>query len=232
MTFSIAGRCAATGQIGYALATSSIAAGARVPFCRMGVGVVLTQARTDPRLGPIGLDLLAGGCTASETLAAIVAGTADRDWRQVAVLDAAGKAALHTGANVSPPADGLIASNSVAIGNWVKDETVIAAMIADFEEDPSLPLAERLLQALEAGVAAGGELDPLRSAALGVWGRHSFPIVDLRADCSDDPVGDLRRYWTAYEPVMAGYIERALSPATAPTTEELEGHKAAGPEVR
>ncbi|WP_420403439.1 DUF1028 domain-containing protein [Nisaea sp.] len=224
MTFSIAGYCAETGQIGYALATSSIAAGGRVAFAHWGVGVVLTQARTDPRLGPQGLALLRDGRSAAETVASLVASTPERDWRQLAVLDKDGHGAFHTGQRVSTPADALVAAHCVAAGNWVAEETVIAAMIAGFELDPFLPLAERLLRAIEDAVAAGGELDPLRSAALGVHGRNGFAMVDLRIDRSERPVADLRAAWKEWEPIMHGYIERALSPATAPATEELEGH--------
>jgi len=224
VTFSIAGYCAETGQIGYALATSSIAAGGRVAFAHWGVGVVLTQARTDPRLGPQGLALLRSGHTAAETVASLVASTPERDWRQLAVLDKDGKGAFHTGQRVSTPADAITAAHCVAAGNWVRDETVVAAMISGFEQDPFLPLAERLLRAIEDAVAAGGELDPLRSAALGVHGRNGFAMVDLRIDRSETPVADLRDAWTEWEPIMHGYIERALSPATAPATEDLEGH--------
>lgn len=226
MTFSIAGHCAATGQIGYALATSSIGAGGRVPFVRWGVGVVLTQARTDPRLGPRGLDLLESGCTAAETISALTASTTDSDWRQLAVLGSSGSGAFHSGANVSAPADALVAAHCVAAGNWVADDTVVAAMVSGFEQEPDLPLAERLLRAVEDAVAAGGELDPLRSAAMAVHGRNGFAMVDLRIDRSETPVADLRAAWMEWEPMMHGYMERALSPATAPATEELEGHAA------
>lgn len=224
MTFSIAGYCAETGQIGYALATSSIGAGGRVPFVKWNVGVVLTQARTDPRLGPKGLALLKSGCSAAETVASLVASTPERDWRQLAVLDHVGRGAFHTGQRVSAPADALAAKDCVAAGNWVKDETVVAAMIAGFQQDPGLPLAERLLRAIEDAVAAGGELDPLRSAALAVHGRNGFAMVDLRVDRSETPVEDLRAAWREWEPMMLGYMERALSPASAPASEDLEGH--------
>src|ERR1700730_1601632 len=98
MTFSIIGRCARTGQIGVAVASPSIAIGARIAYCAAGVGAVLTQHRTDPRLGPRGLDLLRSGCSAQETVDALVASTSHAPWRQIAVLDCTGGAATFTGA--------------------------------------------------------------------------------------------------------------------------------------
>src|SRR5882757_4649868 len=83
MTFSIAGRCARTGMFGIAITTSSMAVGSRCAFARAGIGAVLTQHRTDPRLGPLGLDLLAAGKTAAETIAALVASTPHHGWRQL-----------------------------------------------------------------------------------------------------------------------------------------------------
>src|SRR5438552_3294409 len=97
MTFSLAGRCARSSMIGGVIATSSPAVGARCLYARAGLGVVLTQNRTDPRLGPRGLDLLAGGCSPAETVAALAASTALAGWRQLAVLNAAGAAAHFSG---------------------------------------------------------------------------------------------------------------------------------------
>ena len=228
MTFSIAGRCARSGRFGVALATSSIGAGGRCPHLRPGVGAVLTQARTDPRLGPLGLELLEAGRTAAETLSGILASTPHAGWRQVAVLSATGDAAFATGAEVALPAGGLALDGAVVVGNWVRDEAVIAALADGFGNDPDGELSERLLRGLEAGEAAGGELDPLQSAALIVCDPgYRFPIVDLRVDLSAAPIADLRRAWTKWDAVMAGYLQRALDPANAPMTQALEGHPAA-----
>src|SRR4051794_34356351 len=116
MTFSLIGLCKRTGQLGLAVTTSSIAVGARVPFARAGVGAVLTQFRTDPRLGPRGLELLASGCTAQETVAALVASTADIAWRQLAVMDAAGRTAAYNGSLVRAHLGHSHAPDCVAIG--------------------------------------------------------------------------------------------------------------------
>lgn len=225
MTFSIAGRCARTGQFGVALATSSIGAGGRCPHLRPGVGAILTQARTDPRLGPIGLDLLAADRSAQETIDGLVASTPHAGWRQLAALTADGDVAFWTGADVAQPADGMALAGAVVIGNWVRSEAVIAAIAAGYETDPMAELADRLIQGLEAGEAAGGEIDPLQSAAVMVcdpaW---RFPVVDLRVDLSADPIAGLRVSWERWSAVMAGYLQRALDPANAPSTETLEGY--------
>lgn len=226
MTFSIAGFCRQTSQFGTALATSSIGAGGRCAHLRPGVGAVLTQARTDPRLGPLGLELLAAGRSASETVAAIAASTEHRSWRQIAALTAGGDSAFWTGEDVSPPADGLLLDDAVVIGNWVRSEAVIAAIGAGFETDPLAALAERLIQALEAGEEAGGEIDPLQSAAVAVCDPlYGFPAIDLRVDCSERPIQGLRVAWERWAPIMDGYLQRALDPAAAPATEDLEGHR-------
>jgi uncharacterized Ntn-hydrolase superfamily protein len=212
MTFSLIGRCPRTGQIGAAVATSSIAVGARVAYCAAGVGAVLTQHRTDPRLGPRGLALLRSGCSAQETLDALVASTPLAHWRQLAVLDAAGSTAAFSGANVKPELSAAPAQDVCALGNILASELVPPAMLRAFQADPSAPLAERLLHALEEGLAAGGEPVPVRSAHLLLVERESFPLVDLRVDWHDTPIAELRSLWQLYAPQTSDYLLRALDP--------------------
>ena len=100
MTFSLAGRCARTGMFGVAVTTSAIAVGSRCGFARAGVGAVLTQHRTDPRLGPVGIALLEAGKDAAATVRDLAQGTPDRDWRQLAAIDAAGGTAFFHGAHI------------------------------------------------------------------------------------------------------------------------------------
>jgi uncharacterized Ntn-hydrolase superfamily protein len=212
MTFSLVGRCPRTGQIGAAVATSSIAVGARCTYCAAGIGAVLTQHRTDPRLGPRGLALLRSGCSAQETLDALVASTAHVQWRQLAVLDAAGNTAAYSGARVKPEMSAAPAQDACAIGNILASSLVPPAMLRAFQTDPSAPLAERLVQALEAGLAAGGEPIPVRSAHLQVVERESFPLIDLRVDWHDTPIAELRTLWRLYAPQANDYLLRALDP--------------------
>ncbi len=100
MTFSLVGRCARTGMLGAVVTTSSISVGSRCSHARAGIGAALTQHRTDPRLGPLALDLLAHGFSAPEAMQAVVAATPHRHWRQLALIDAAGRTAVYSGANV------------------------------------------------------------------------------------------------------------------------------------
>jgi uncharacterized Ntn-hydrolase superfamily protein len=212
MTFSLIGRCPRTGQIGAAVATSSIAVGARVAYCGAGVGAVLTQHRTDPRLGPRGLALLRSGCSAQETLNALVASTPLAHWRQLAVLDATGNTAAFSGARVKPELSAAPARDVCAIGNVLASALVPPTMLRAFQADPSAPLAERLLHGLEEGLAAGGEPVPVRSAHLLLVERESFPLVDLRVDRHDTPIVELRSLWQLYEPQSSDYVLRALDP--------------------
>ncbi|HKM64271.1 MAG TPA: DUF1028 domain-containing protein [Acidisphaera sp.] len=215
MTFSLLGRCARTGMMGAAATTSAVAIGTRVPFARAGVGAVLTQHRTDPRLGPVVLDLLAAGFSASEALQGAVAATPHRDWRQLAVIDAQGRTASFSGARVKPEHGEAHGASCVAVANIVRSASVPAAMIAAFERDPSLPLADRLLAGLAAGDEAGGEFRPLISAALLVVHRESFPYVDLRVDRDAAPIAALAALWGAYRSEADQYVLRATDPERA-----------------
>ncbi|WP_043364052.1 DUF1028 domain-containing protein [Belnapia sp. F-4-1] len=216
MTFSLIGRCARTGQIGAAVTTSSIAVGSRVPFCAAGVGAVLTQHRTDPGLGPRGLDLLRSGCGAEAVVAALVASTPHHAWRQIAVMDAAGGTAHFDGAKVKPERGAAHAKGVVAIGNILASDRVPGAMAAAFLAAPELPLAERLLRGLEAGEAAGGEHGAVSSASLMVVWREAFPYVDLRVDKAEAPLPALRALWDEYAPLADGFLARAREPEGAP----------------
>jgi uncharacterized Ntn-hydrolase superfamily protein len=215
MTFSLIGRCTRTGQIGCAVSTSNIAVGTRVPFARAGAGAVLTQNRTDPRLGPRGLDLLASGCSAEETLRALIASTGSSDWRQLAVMDAAGRTAAHTGAHVKPHLGELPGRDCIVIGNILANDRVLPAMAAAFAASQADMLAARLVQALAAGLAAGGEPQPVRSAALIVVAEQSFPLVDLRIDASDQPIAALAALWQEYRPWADEFVIRAIDPDRA-----------------
>ena len=222
MTFSVAGRCSRTGQLGAATATSDIAVGSRVPHVRANVGAVLTQHRTDPLLGPRGLDLLQSGCEAGNAVRALVASTGHHAWRQLAVVDSRGRTAAFSGSRVQQHGtEGFSAEEfgdgCVALGNMLANEHVGLAIRKAFEGSEDEPLAERLVRALEAGEAAGGERLPLRSAALLVAGDQMFPLVDLRVDLSDQALSDLRRTWDAYRPLVGQFLIRALDPDNAGT---------------
>lgn len=212
MTFSLAGRCARTGMLGAVVTTSSIAVGSRCSHAASGVGAVLTQHTTDPRLGPLGLDLLRRGYAAANVVQAMAAATPRSDWRQLAVIDTQGETASFTGASCKPEIGESHGRDCVALGNILRSTEVPASMARAFEAEPNQPLAARLIAALRAGDAAGGELRPLVSTALIVVDRHPFAYVDLRVDSDPDPIGALARLWQEYEPVADLYVARAVDP--------------------
>ncbi len=225
MTFSIAGLCPRTGEIGLALTTSSMAAGARAMMLSPGRGAVFAQARSDPRLAAIGHAALKAGHTAPQALASMLAGNPLAEWRQLGVLDRSGAAAHATGARCLPPSGGLAAPGALSLGNGLANDAVVPAILQGFLGNPALPLAERLIAALEAGLRAGGEPHPLRSAALQV-GRPGIPfaVIDLRIDLADDPLGALRHHWAMYQPLTEPYLARAIDPEHAPLAASFEGH--------
>jgi uncharacterized Ntn-hydrolase superfamily protein len=212
VTFSLLGRCARTGQLGVAVTTSDIAVGARVPFAVAGLGVAATQHRTDPRLGPRALELLRSGCSPQEAIDATAASTADRAWRQVAILDAHGAGAAFTGDGVWPVAGAWSAPDALAVGNMLVGAAVGPAIVDGFAARSGEPLAARLIAGLRAGLDAGGETRALRSAAVLVVERESFPLVDLRIDDAADPLAALAALWEAYAPWTRDFVRRALDP--------------------
>ncbi|SMF82827.1 Uncharacterized conserved protein, Ntn-hydrolase superfamily [Tistlia consotensis] len=220
MTFSLTARCARTGQLGVAVTSSSIAVAARCTFVRAGTGAVATQNVTDPRLGPKGLDFLAAGLPAQAAMNALLATQAHPEYRQVALIDDQGAIAWHSGARALGLAAVVVGPDCVAAGNLLADEGVPAAMVRAFEESGGELLAERLVRALEAGLAAGGEAGPVHSAGLVVAAEEAWPWADLRVDWHDEPNGAipaLRRLWQDWAPQADAYVTRALDPTAAPS---------------
>ena len=217
MTFSLIGRCAETGMLGVAITTSSICVASRCPWARAGAGAVSTQNVTDPTIGPKVLDLLAGGKSAAEALQAVLAASQYAEYRQVTVIDRQGRTAHHSGAKTLGTNEVAEGKDCVAAGNLLANTDVPKAMAKIFQAHPDLHLAERLIRGLEAGIVAGGEKGPVRSAGLLVVDCQIWPLVDLRVDWSeDDPVKGLRDLWDRYRPQMGDYVTRALDPRSAP----------------
>jgi uncharacterized Ntn-hydrolase superfamily protein len=218
MTFSVIGRCPETGQLGIAISSSSIAVGARCPWVRAGVGAVATQNVTLAALGPQILDLLESMQLAPE--AALERALNANDWsqyRQVTVIDGQGRTAFFSGKEALGLHNAVAGEQCVAAGNMLAGVEVIEAMIPAFENAHGM-LADRLLAAMHAAMAAGGEAGPVHSAAVKVVGDLTWPIVDLRVDWADeDPIGQLDGLWQAYRPQMQDYVTRALNPTAAPS---------------
>jgi len=219
MTFSVVGMCRQTGMFGAAVTTSSIGVGSRCPFAQAGVGAVLTQHRTDPRLGPRGLELLAAGHSASQVMAALVQDDPAIGWRQLAIIDTQGETAYYHGDRISSIHAAAQGNAVCAIGNILRSEDVPQAMVEAFGQEPKAHLAERLLRALEAGLEAGGELKQVKSAALLVVHEQPFPLVDLRVELDPQPLAELRFLWELYRPQLELYVRRAIDPDSVPYPE-------------
>jgi uncharacterized Ntn-hydrolase superfamily protein len=217
MTFSIVGRCAETGQLGIAISSSSIAVGARCPWLRAGVGAVASQNITLPTLGPQILDALETGLEPAAALDQALSRNGYSQYRQVAVVDGQGRSAVFTGSEALGLHNALAGEQCVAAGNLLASPQVIAAMLDAFEHTQGL-LTERLLAAMHAAMAAGGEAGPVHSAALKVVDDLTWPLIDLRVDWAEqDPIGQLDSLWQAYRPQMQDYVIRALDPTRAPS---------------
>ncbi len=217
MTFSLIGRCAETGMFGVAITTSSICVASRCPWSRAGVGAVATQNITDPSIGPHALDLMARGQSAAEALRHVLAASQHTQYRQVTIIDREGRTAHHSGAKTLGIHAVALADDCVAAGNLLSNPDVPEAMARTFAAHPDQHLGERLLRGLEAGLAAGGEAGPVKSAGLQVVDRQIWPLVDLRVDWLEDgPIAGLRDLWERFRPQMHDYVTRALDPSTAP----------------
>jgi uncharacterized Ntn-hydrolase superfamily protein len=216
MTFSIAARCARTGMFGVAVTSSSPAVAARCAYARAGVGAATSQNITDPSLGPKALDLLALGASAPQAIEILRGSSPHMEFRQVLLVDAAGRAAIHSGDQVL----GLWAeahdADVACGGNLLASADVPSAMAAAFTAS-SGDLGDRLLVAMQAGVAAGGEAGPIHSAGLRLVREVSWPIADLRVDWTEDcPIAALDALWRLYKPQMEDYVTRATNPGNAP----------------
>jgi uncharacterized Ntn-hydrolase superfamily protein len=216
MTFSLIARCATTGQFGIVISSSSPAVAARCAHVRAGVGVVASQNITDPGLGPEILDGLARGKSAAVALADVTIGRQYIDYRQLLVVDAGGGRAIHSGSQVLGIWGEALGQDCAAGGNLLADAGVPKAMIAGFEGAAG-HLGDRLMAALQAGLAAGGEAGPVHSAGMKIADRLDWPLVDLRIDWSDDPIAALAEAWKVYRPQMGAYVQRALNPTIAPS---------------
>ncbi|MFC4277393.1 DUF1028 domain-containing protein [Achromobacter aloeverae] len=216
MTFSIIARCPASGQFGAAVSSSSPAVAARCIRARARVGAAVSQNITDPALGPAILDAMAAGRTPAQALASL----SDRphiSYRQLMALDASHAPAVFTGSDALGRLASAQGEHASCAGNMLATLDVPAAMLSAFERAQG-SLAERLMQALLAGQAAGGEEGPVHSAGLLVYGDLDWPIVDLRMDWVEScPVETLYEAWKVYEPQVQDYITRAADPRAAPS---------------
>lgn len=220
MTFAIAARCATSGRFGVAISTRALGVTARCPFIAPGIGAVVTMARTDPRLGPLGINLLRLGYSARRTLEEISASDPNVEWRQLCVIDRDGNAVARTGSLNKNWSGAITEKNLVAMGNNLKSERTAGDMAKAWRANEKLPFAERLLAALEAGRDAGGQNGGQNSAGLVIYDREIYPYVDLRVDAHAEPVAELRRVWELYSSLADYYYGRPGDPEAYGREEE------------
>ena len=217
MTFSLVARCAETGMFGLAISSSSPAVAARCAFARAGVGAVASQNVTDPTLGPLALDLMQSGMGSAEAIEYIKAQGKFIEYRQVLAVDAEGATAIHSGPNslgIWTQAQGMDVASG---GNMLANDFVPRAIVNGFLES-SGHLGDRLIVAMRAGLAAGGEAGPLHSAGMLMVDKLAWPVAELRSDWTDDcPIENVAAAWNVYKPQMDAYVQRAIDPRDAPS---------------
>ncbi len=215
MTFSLVARCSRTGELGVAVATAIPAVGAICPFARAGVGAISSQSYTNALYGPDGLALLSDGVEPEQALQSLTAGDPGRSLRQVVMVDAKGRAAAFTGADCVDAHRHLVGNGFAAAGNMLTDATVVDAVARAFEAAACEVLSERLIRALEAGQAAGGDKRGRQSAALLVVAADEFAACDLRVDEHAEPVAELRRVYEVAKRQLLPFI-RSMPTRTNP----------------
>lgn len=217
MTFSLVARCADTGMFGLAISSSSPAVAARCSFARARVGAVASQNVTDPSLGPLMLDLMEQGKTAPEAIDEMKAHAKFIEYRQVLAVDAAGRTAIHSGPNSLGIWTQAQAENVASGGNLLDNEGIPQAIVDGFLS-ASGHIGDRLIAAMRAGLAAGGEAGPVHSAGMKIVDKVSWPVADLRCDWTEDcPIEAIATAWDVYKPQLDAYIQRALDPREAPS---------------
>ena len=199
MTWSIIARDAASGAFGVAIATRFFAAGALCPHAQSGVGALSTQALVNPHYGSQGLELLRAGVPAAEVVKRLTAPDEGREQRQLHVIDAKGRIGQHTGAQCIDWCGAVAGDGYSVAGNMLANERVIRETARAYEASRR-PFAERLIIALEAGEAAGGDKRGKQSAALLIYSSEEYPELDLRVDDHAEPLAELKRlYEKAHE---------------------------------
>lgn len=218
MTFSVVAKCSETGMFGVAISSSSPAVAARCAYARAGVGAVTSQNVTDPRLGNKTLDLMQQGATSQQAVSILQANAEHMNYRQVLAVDNSGDAAIHSGNNSLGIFAQATADNVASAGNLLANDQIPSVMVDNFLSSTG-HLADRLLQALNAGLNAGGEAGPVHSAGMLLVDNVDWPVVDLRCDWNADacPIQQLTETWQVYKPQVGDYVSRALNPTAAPS---------------
>jgi uncharacterized Ntn-hydrolase superfamily protein len=228
MTWSLLARDAG-GAFGIAIASRFFAVGVLCPHARSGVGALSTQALVNPLYAEPGLLLLAQGAPPDEVVRMLTHGDAGREHRQLHVIDGRGRVAAHTGSACIDWC-GHVAGDCYSVaGNMLAGPQVIHDTASAYERSASLPFAERLLAALEAGDAAGGDKRGKQAAALLVYTTEDYPFLDLRVDDAEQPFRELRRLYEKslerFQPFVACLPSRA-NPVGVTDRAAIEDHVA------
>jgi uncharacterized Ntn-hydrolase superfamily protein len=227
MTWSIIARDSATGHFGIAVATRFFAVGARVPYIAAGVGAVATQALVNPYYGIDGLKLLREGKSPRDAIAMLKAADSGHASRQLHVMDAAGRIAAYTGAECVDWCGHIEGKGFSIAGNMLAGPRVLDDTAAAYIANDTLPFAERLIVAMHAGEAAGGDKRGRQSAALLIHGDEEWSALDLRVDDHAEPLSELERLeqvsrerWVHFRPFLptranpAGLTDRKIIDAS------------------
>ncbi|MCH8113831.1 MAG: DUF1028 domain-containing protein, partial [Proteobacteria bacterium] len=222
MTWSIVARDPETGYFGIAVATRFFAVGALCPWTEAKVGAISTQALVNPALGPRGLALLREGAPAPAALNALMRGDEGRAFRQVHLIDAKGQTAAYTGADCIDWA-GRREGEAVSVaGNMLAGPAVVEDTLASYRANMDTPFVERLLLAMDAGEAAGGDKRGKQSAALLIQGSEPYRRLDMRVDDHAEPLVELRRlYGVALQPNERG-PDSGCAPERGSSMSDLE----------
>lgn len=217
MTFSLVARCADTGMFGLAISSSSPAVAARCSYARADVGAVASQNVTDPSLGPQTLDLMQQGLSAPDAISEIIKRASFIEYRQVLAVDKQGRTAIHSGPNSLGIWAQAQAENVASGGNLLDNDTIPQAIVDGFLSE-SGHIGDRLIAAMRAGLAAGGEAGPVHSAGMKIVDKVSWPVADLRCDWAERcPIENIATAWDVYKPQLEAYVQRALDPREAPS---------------
>jgi len=217
MTFSLVARCVDTGMLGVAICSSSPAVAARCSYTRAGIGAVASQNITDPRLGLLALDLMQSGMNANEAVEEVRTRAEHIDYRQILAIDTNGNTAIHSGPNSLGIWVDASGEDVIAAGNLLANENIPQALVDGFQSSTG-HFGDRLVGALRAGLAAGGEAGPVHSAGLQICDTVSWPVADLRCDWTEDcPVEAVATAWNIYRPQLEAYVQRAQDPSAAPS---------------
>jgi uncharacterized Ntn-hydrolase superfamily protein len=227
MTWSIIARDEATGQFGIAVATKFFAVGSRVPYIAAGRGAIATQALVNPYYGIDGLKLLREGVSPRDIVNTLTAVDGGHASRQLHIMDASGRIASHTGRECVDWCGHIEGNNLSIAGNMLAGARVLDDTARAYTDGKTLPFAQRLIAALYAGEAAGGDKRGKQSAALLIYGKDEWSDLDLRVDDHGDPLAELARLeqvsrerWVYFRQVLptrenpAGITDRAAIDAS------------------